>query len=124
MKINDRNLEKDIVANIIKIRSSKGIKQATMAAEMEINASMYSKIENGQLGLSIEKLSKIARCFDMGVVDLITYPKKYIDAESLSDTERKKFKTKVVLHLELDEDKRDEVIKAAFGNKMVEILNE
>jgi transcriptional regulator with XRE-family HTH domain len=118
-----KQIEKNIVTNIIKIRNDKEIKQATVAAEIEIDSSTYSKIESGQIGLSIERLAKIATYFNMSIIDVITYPKKYIDIETLSDEERKKNRPKVILQLELEEEKKEQVLKVVFGENNLEILN-
>jgi transcriptional regulator with XRE-family HTH domain len=118
-----KQTEENIIKNIIKIRNDREIKQATIALEIEIDSSTYSKIESGQIGLSVERLAKIASCFNMSIIDVIAYPKKYIDTDSLSEEEREKHKPKVVLQLELEEDKKEQVLKLVFGANNLEILN-
>ncbi|KAA6342914.1 hypothetical protein EZS27_009374 [termite gut metagenome] len=118
-----KEVEKEIISNIIKIRIERGIKQATIASEIDIDSSTYSKIESGQVGLSIERLAQIAICFKMSIIDIIVYPKKYVNVEELSDEDKKKYKPKVLIQLELDEDKKEQVLKIIFGENNLEILN-
>ena len=118
-----KQAEKSVIANVVKIRNDKGMKQASVAAEIDIDSSTYSKIESGQIGLSIERLAQIASCFKMSIIDVITYPKKYVDIENLPEEERGRYKSKVILQIELEEEKKEQVLKVVFGEQNMEILN-
>jgi transcriptional regulator with XRE-family HTH domain len=117
-----KQIEETILSNIIKIRHDKDIKQATVAAGIDIDSSTYSKIESGQIGLSVDRLAKIASCFGMSIIDVITYPRKYVDIDSLPEGEKRRKKSKVILQLELEEEKREQVLKIVFGENNLEIL--
>jgi len=116
-----KETEKNIVTNIIKIRHNRDIKQATIAAAINIDSSTYSKIESGQMGLSIERLAEIASFFNMSMIDIITYPKKYVSIEEFPQKEHEK-KTKVLVQLEVEKEKRDEVLKIILGEESIKIL--
>ena len=69
---------KDILANIIKIRNDRGLTQAAVADSIEVDYSSYSKLESGVTKLSLERLEKIASFFNMDLIDILTYPQKYV----------------------------------------------
>jgi len=117
-----KEIERNIVTNIIKIRHSNDIKQATVATAINVDSSTYSKIESGQMGLSIERLAEIASFFNMSMIDVITYPKKYVNIEELLKEEGEKKKPKVFLQMELEEEKRDEVLKIILGEENLKII--
>jgi transcriptional regulator with XRE-family HTH domain len=108
--------------NIVKIRKSKGIKQATMAANIGMEASTYSRIERGKLGLTVDKLSKIASCFGMSMIDVIAYPKHFVNVESLSKSERNEYTPKVVVQIELEKDRKEQVLKLLLSEQALSTL--
>ena len=118
-----KQIEETIISNIIKIRNDRDIKQATVAADIEIDSSTYSKIESRQIGLSVGRLAKIADCFGMSIIDVITYPKRYVNIDSLPEKEKRRHKPKVILQLELEEEKKEQVLKLVLGENNLEVLN-
>ena len=117
-----KEAERNIITNIVKIRHNKYIKQAAVAAAIEVDSSTYSKIESVQSGLSIERLANIASFFNMSLIDVITYPKKYVSIDDLPAEERKKKKPTVLLQLELEEEKREKVLKVILGEENYRII--
>ena len=117
-----KEVERNIVTNIIKIRHSKDIRQAIVATAINVDSSTYCKIESGQMGLSLERLSEIASFFNMRMIDVITYPKRYVNIEELPEEEREKKKPKVFLQMELEEEKREEVLKIILGEENLKIM--
>ena len=111
---------KQILENIANLRKIKGIKQATIAQKMGIDASTYSKIESGTIDLTIDRLAELASVFQLSIINLISYPKTFIDQDLLPYELRK---VKASLQIELTEDKKDQVLKLVFGDNIIEILN-
>jgi hypothetical protein len=58
----------------------------------------------------------------MDVINIITYPKKYVDSSSVLENVLC-IDEKVVLQIELKKEKKDQVLKLVFGENNVEILN-
>lgn len=114
---------KDILANIIKIRNDKGLTQAIVAENIEVDYSTYSKLESGQTKLSIDRLEKIASAFSMEMIDILTYPEKYVPYNLASDAVKQQHKPKVILQIEVDEEKKEQMLKIAFGENNYSILN-
>ena len=54
----------------------------------------------------------------MSVVDLFTYPDKYIKA-----TQTEGEQIEAILQIKLRKDKKDQVLKLVFGENNIEILN-
>lgn len=119
MKIESKN----ILTNIIKIRNDKGLTQAVIADMLEIDYSTYSKLESGQSKLSIDRLEKIASAFNMEMIDILTYPEKYVPYNLASDAVKQQHKSKVILQIEVDEEKKEQILKIAFGENNYSILN-
>jgi len=111
--------EKNVVKNVIQIRNNKGLTKREVAEKIGINEASYGRIENGQIALSYNHLASIASCFDMEVIDVITYPKRYV----LSETNEKSEPVEAILQIKLQRDKRDQVLNLVFGENNLEILN-
>ena len=110
--------EEKLIQNIIKIRNSKGLTKRSMAEAMGINEASYGRIENGKIALSYKQLADIARILDMPVINIITYPDKYVKSETPGDEP-----VEAVLQIKLKKDKKDQVLKLVFGENNIEILN-
>ncbi|MBQ7941120.1 MAG: helix-turn-helix transcriptional regulator [Muribaculaceae bacterium] len=105
-----------IIENLRKIIVDKGITQATMASFLDKDASQFSKILNGGIHLRVEHLAKIASNLNMSIVDIITYPEKYYPQSQNDNTIR------ASVTLELDEEKRDRVLKILFETEDIDFL--
>ena len=73
---------------------------------------------NGDVKLSLAQLSNIATGLEMREIDIITYPDVYVKKDN-TDAEP----VEVVLQIKLQKDKKDQVLKLAFGDNNLEILN-
>lgn len=123
MKKEDYPIINSILENIRKIMNDRGLTQASIAEYADTTPSQMSRIFKGDVQLSLKQLSDIATSFQMTVVDVITYPNKYVDSNGLSDEEKAMRKPKVLLQLELEEEKKEQVLKIVFGENNLEILN-
>lgn len=110
--------EEKLIQNIVKIRNSKGFTKRSMAEALNINEASYGRIENGKISLSYRQLAQIARCFDMSVIDVISYPYKYVKSDAASDEP-----VEAILQIKLKKDKKDQVLRLVFGENNIEILN-
>ncbi len=110
--------EEIVIRNIIQIRNSQGLTKRSMAETLNINEASYGRIESGKIALSYSQLAKIASIFQMSVIDIISYPDKYVKHE-LSGEEP----VEAVLQIRLKKDKKDQVLKLVFGDNNIEILN-
>lgn len=110
--------EVKVIKNIIQIRNLQGITKRSMAELLKINEASYGRIENGKIALAYSVLAKIASIFKMSVVDLITYPDKYVKAESTKEEP-----VEAILQIKLKKDKKDQVLRLVFGDNNIEILN-
>lgn len=69
---------KKIIENIEAIRKSKGIKQAIVAESLGITQGAYSQYVWRNEDLKYNKIVEIANILNVPVVDIITYPEKYV----------------------------------------------
>ena len=107
-----------ILNNVLKILNSRNLKQAALAEPLNITEGNVSKLINGKTKLTYNALSEIATFLSMNVIDIITYPDRYVKVET-SDPEP----VEAVLQIKLKKDKKDQVLKLVFGENNIEILN-
>lgn len=107
-----------IIDNIRKILKQSNLTQAALAEYAGVTPSQMSKILQGDVKLSIEQMSNLARNLSMSEIDLITWPDKYVPAAS-PDAEP----VEATLQIKLRKEKKDQVLKLVFGENNLEILN-
>ena len=71
----------DIIENIRAIRKNKGISHEAMAANLGISQATYTKLEQKETKLTVERLYKIAEIFEMKVEDLLNIEPKSFHQE-------------------------------------------
>ena len=108
----------DIAKNIREIRLQKSINQQVIADALGLDVAVVSNIEQGKRDLKFKDLEKISNALGMSVIDLITFPDKYIKAESIKEEP-----IEAILQIKLKKDKKDQVLKLVFGDNNIEILN-
>jgi transcriptional regulator with XRE-family HTH domain len=68
----------DIGANIEAIRKEKGIKQEVLAQMLGVTQGTYSGYLTQNKDLKYGRILEIANILNVNVVDLITYPEKFV----------------------------------------------
>lgn len=68
----------EILANIETVRKEKGVKQEVLAERLGIQQSVYSRIFQVQDDIKLSKLLQICNILDVSLVDVITWPVKYV----------------------------------------------
>lgn len=113
---------KEIFANIEAIRKQKGLKQAVVGEILGVSQSGYSNYITRNRDIPYSRLSQIADALDVRVIDIITYPKTFIDPDSILNGALE-IEEKVTLQIELKKEKKEQVMKLVFGENNLEILN-
>jgi transcriptional regulator with XRE-family HTH domain len=111
---------KEILNNVRMIREQRNLSQEQVAEMMEMTQSSYARFERGATKTDLETLGSFGKIMGYTLVDLITYPRKYIDIETIDNFFEG---NQVVLQIALKKDKKDQVLKLIFGNECLEILN-
>lgn len=109
-----------VVEKLRKIIIDNNITQATMAKHAGTSPGQFSKILSGQLQLSLLHISNIATNLKVNEIDLFTYPDIYNKQEVES---KKDEPVKAILQIELQQEKKEQVLKLVFGDNNLEILN-
>ena len=112
---------KNITENIRNLRESKGYSQEYMAELMGITQSSYARFERGATKTDLKIASLVAQALEMNLIDIITYPEKYINIKDASK-EITPIEPEVILQIKIRGDKRDQILKATFGDNELEIL--
>lgn len=107
-----------ILKNIIQIRNAQELTKKKVAEKLSMSEATYGRIENGKIALTYIDLARIASALGMSVIDVITYPDKYIKAEQPNDEP-----VEAILQIKLTKEKKDQVLKFVFGENNIEILN-
>ncbi len=68
----------DILKNIKAIRRERGFGQEYMAERLGVSQPAYLNWEKGKRDLSYTALMRIADIFEVDVIDIITYPDRYV----------------------------------------------
>lgn len=110
--------EERILANIVQIRTDKRLSKREVAEMMCMTEANYGRIENGKIALSYRHLAQLASALNISVLDIITYPDKYVKYEAAGDEP-----VEAVLQIKLKKDKKDQVLRLVFGENNIEILN-
>ena len=100
----------DILTNIRKIMQDRNLTQAAAAEFMGTSESQFSKILNGNVRLSLLQLENFARNLSMREIDVITYPKVYVEKGRPDDEP-----VEAILQIRLKKDVREKVLKTVFG---------
>lgn len=89
-----------IYKNIEIIRKKKDIKQDVVAAKMGIAQGSYSQLFTRNKDIKFNRLIEIAKILDVPVIDIITYPIKYVPENSQNfDCQNCKDKDDIIRHL-------------------------
>jgi transcriptional regulator with XRE-family HTH domain len=64
---------KVISANIKKYRELKGITRENISGQLEMSVSGYSKIERGEIDLTITKLQRISEILEVSASDILNF---------------------------------------------------
>lgn len=107
----------NVIENIKKIRQEKGLTQLDIAIALDFDQSNWNKIEKGTQQLKVNQLEKIAKLFGLEVIDLFTYPKKYVDSSTIENFER------ISVTFEISPDKRDVLLKLVTGNDNLKLFD-
>ena len=106
----------NILKNIEEIRRKKGVKQSVIAQALGVTQSAYSNYITRSSDIYYNRLSQIANVLGVPVIDIITYPKEYVDKNSIcEETER------VSVTFEVSPDKKDYLLKLVMGEKNLKI---
>ncbi len=119
MKTMENNFQMKVSANIQKILADKGMPQAELSRRTDLDTATISKIFSGQTRLNVNALSEISTALDMSVMDVITYPDKYVKVGGPVKGEP----VEAILQIKLQKEKKDQVLKLIFGEHNIEILN-
>ena len=68
----------DIIKNIEEIRKKKGIKQAEMGRRLGVSQTGYSNYVNRSADMPFSRVAAIADALGVTLIDLITWPDKYV----------------------------------------------
>lgn len=71
----------NIIRNIEAIRKEKRINQEVIAAELGIVQSSYSSYITRESDIKYSRLSQISNILGVSVIDIITYPAKWVPEE-------------------------------------------
>lgn len=66
-------LRREIGKNIEKARKNKRLKQVELAVDAGVNPSYYSKVERGEVNISLEKFYRIIKALGVNSRDILPF---------------------------------------------------
>jgi transcriptional regulator with XRE-family HTH domain len=81
---------KKIVTSIKTLRELKGISRKEIALQLNIGVSGYSKIERGEIDLTLNKLFKISEIIGYSLIEIIEFEPKELLSKNNSISSRNK----------------------------------
>lgn len=109
----------NLAGNIKEIRLQKSINQQVIADALNVDVASVSNLEKGKREIRFREIEIIANVLGVSVVDLITYPKKYVEVKENEDQD-----VEAVLMIKLKESKKRQILKSIFGDENLEVLNQ
>lgn len=105
-----------VIENIKRIRTERNIPVKVIAENLGVDVSTMSKIENGHRELKVAELAKIAQSLGVRIIDLFTWPDRYIkDPNGQEDIE-------AIIQIKLKSGMKEKVLQNIFGQKDLELL--
>lgn len=105
-----------VIENIKKIRTERGISRKEFAERLGIDESNVSRLENGKRGLEVDTLAKIAQILNLRIIDLFTWPDRYVkDPNQHEDVE-------AVIQIKLKEGLKQRVLREILGKEDILLL--
>ncbi|WP_155289107.1 helix-turn-helix domain-containing protein [Capnocytophaga felis] len=102
----------DIVKNIKEIRLKKSINQELIAEALGVDGSVISNIEKGKRELKVSELAKIAEVLEVDILYLFTYPREFVDKDTVKENY-----DRISITFEVSADKREHLLKLVTGEK-------
>ena len=96
----------------------KHVSRCKYSKNFHIGEASYGRIEARKVALTYRTLADIASCFNMEVLDILTYPYHFVMA-----TKDDKEPAEVMLQIKLKKEKREKVMRLIFGDNNIEILD-
>ena len=93
----------NILLNIKKMREKFGFSQEYVAESIGLKQASYALIEAGKRELKYRQLQQIAITFGVNVIDIITYPEKFVKAEDGNKKRR-------LMVIELDDEEYNQLV--------------
>ena len=106
---------------IKEIREKAGFSQVEMAAKMNMSQSTYARFELQTTKNDLQRIEDFARAVNMTLIDVITFPDRYINVVDIGK-EINRTEPEVVVQIKVTKSKREEILKSILGDN-VELLN-
>lgn len=104
-----------VIENIKRIREEKNISQEALSYAISDNKTTFSKVEARKRKLRVDELDKIANVLGVDILYLFTYPKKYVEAESIKRNDS------VSITFEVSPAKRDALLRMVIEEQGINI---
>lgn len=109
----DLRASKVIAEKIRKIITDNKLSQSEVAKYAGTSPSQFSRMLNGKLALSLQHIANIATELHMDLIDVYTYPEKYVNINEYGQNPNEK----VSITFEVDPQQRDYLLHLVMGEK-------
>lgn len=113
-------MKEKILENVKIFREKANLSQDQVADKLHISQSKYARFERGSTKTDLQMLISVCGIFQVTLIELITYPNKYINIDELPVIQKDET---VMLSIEIKKEKKDQILRLVFGDNNLEILN-
>jgi transcriptional regulator with XRE-family HTH domain len=108
---------KKIIENLRTIRELNGLSQEQTAELLCKTQSSYARIERGATKIDLEILANFAQVMKMDLIDVITFPEKYVNIKEINKSLKQQSKT--FIQIELNYENKDALLKLLEDNNLI-----
>lgn len=94
--------------NIRLIRESRNLSREQLAEMMDVDDNVVKRLEWGKSSIDIERLDKFAECLNIKLIDVLTFPNRYIDSNSVLGYDDK---IEAILQIKLSKSQNEKTIR-------------
>lgn len=106
-----------ILKNVRTIRELAEFSQETMAERLSMTQSQYARFETGKIKTDLTLLERFADDRNLSVVDIITYPQKYVPERKKEDD-----LIETIIQIKIAGENKTKILKEILGDSYYEII--
>ena len=106
---------------IKQIRENAGLSQEKMAEKMNITQSSYARFVLSKSKSDLNRIESFANALGMSVIDVITYPEKYINTKDVNEELNKKG-PEIIVQIKVKENTKKEILNLLSKNKDLDFI--
>ncbi|MBR1514947.1 MAG: helix-turn-helix transcriptional regulator [Bacteroidales bacterium] len=97
------------------IREQRNLSQEETAEKMHISQSAYARFELTKTKIDLERLEKFASVMGMSIIDVLTYPERYVNSTTFNSADIASG-AEVTVQIKLKESQKQKLFEMVLGH--------